>query len=794
MEIYPLDGHIKLEFDKILSLVQTYCLGEKGVEVIAEIEPSSEYEVIKNWLDEVEEYSKANDRNDQLPLYQYESIDEDIVLLRKEGYVLEAEAIRRIYHMSAMGMDLENYFSSLQRQKLAPNLYSIFEAGYFIESNVNKEIDRVLDEEGQVKPDASPELLKISKKIFNTEREVQATYGKLIHHYKMQGWLTDSAESMRNGRRVLAVPAEHKRKIKGIIHDESATGKTVFIEPNDVISSNNDVFNLYTERKKEIYKVLRSLCDTLRPYADAFLDLQAVIVRLDVIRSKSRLAKTLDAHKPELLPTPNLGVKRGFNPVLKYKFLEEEDREVVPFDMELHGQNRLVIVSGPNAGGKSVVLKSVGLIQYMLQCGYLVPVDPNSKMGIFKKLHVDIGDQQSIEDDLSTYSSHLTNLKFFTENADGDTMLLIDEFGTGTDPKIGGAIAEAVLRKVNQRKSFGVITTHYSNLKYYAFKTRGIVNASMEFDQSMLSPTYVLKIGKPGSSFAYEIASKIGLSKEILKYARYKTGKNEKAVDELLISLQSEKKETEEKMESLMGKEDKLNKLIKNYENLHKELEFRRKKLKLKQKESSLQQIGQDNKEIEKVLRQLKEAQNLEKAKKLAEEVKSKRRETVDQITQLKEEVYYSNDIEEVELKVGDYVKMRTGDSSGKILKIQKGNAEVQLGLLKVKIPLKELVPAKPPIELKTKSVKMDLNVSREGVRTKLDVRGYTSVDTRQLVEEFIDTALMHNVTNLTIVHGRGNGVLRKAVHEKLKEYKDVKSLSHPEEEYGGKGITFVKF
>ena len=604
--------------------------------------------------------------------------------------------------------------------------------------------------------------------------------------------LTDSVESMRNGRRVLTVPAEYKRRIGGIIHDESATGKTVFIEPAEVIPLNNEVYNLYTEKKKEIYKVLQILCSSLRPHADDFLDLQAMVVSFDVIRAKCRIAQLLEAHMPILSENPVIGIKQGFNPILKVKF-KKEDRVVVPFDAELHGPNRIIIVSGPNAGGKSVVLKSIGLFQLMVQCGFLVPVDPNSKFGIFKKIFVDIGDQQSLEDDLSTYSSHLQNLKHFTENADSDTLILIDEFGSGTDPKIGGAIAEAVLRKLNQKKVFGVVTTHYSNLKYYAFKTRGIVNASMEFDQLALQPTYQLKIGKPGSSFAYEIATKTGLGKEIIKYAKYKTGKNEKAVDELLIKLQTENKETEEKMEKLMEKEDRLNKLIKNYENLHRELEFRRKKMKLDLKQMTLSQLGKDNRELENTVRELKESKKLEEAKALSKKVKKEREETISEISKLKEEVFYSTDVDRSKLQVGSYARMRSGDASGEILKIKKGVAEIQLGIMKAKVPLKDLEPANEPIELKQKSVKTHLSTSREGVRTKLDVRGYTPIDTRQLVEEFIDTALMHNVTNLTIVHGRGSGALRKAVHEKLKEYKDIKSVTHPEEEFGGKGITYIK-
>jgi DNA mismatch repair protein MutS2 len=791
MVIYPKDVFEKLEFDKILLLTQSECLGSLAASELESIEPSMDLKLVQRMLTEVSEYVASFDRNDQIPLSNYIDITSDVKMLRKEGYVLNIDSIKNIYQLISIANELHKYFDSIQRQKLSPNIYSIFAGGYGIDSDINAMIDNILDEDGEVRPDASEELLKIHRKIVSKEKELQSLYGKIIHTFKTRGLLTDTVESMRNGRRVLTVPAENKRKIGGIIHDESATGKTVFIEPSEVIPVNNEIYNLYTERKKEIYKVIQALCNDLRPHADQFLQLQSTIVRLDIIRSKCRIAQKLEGHQPIVIGKPCFGIKNGYNPILKLKFKQEE-RVVVPFDLELLKNNRILIVSGPNAGGKSVVLKSAGLLQVMLQCGFLIPVDPNSKMGVFNSIFVDIGDQQSLEDDLSTYSSHLQNLKHFTENADEHSLILIDEFGSGTDPKIGGAIAESVLRKLNHTKVHAVITTHYSNLKYYAFKTRGIVNASMEFDQAALLPTFQLKIGKPGSSFAYEIATKTGLDKDIIKYAKFKTGKNEKAVDELLIKLQVEKKETEEKMEKVLAKEDKLNKLIKNYENLHRELEFRRKKLKLTNKEQMLAQLNADNRDLQKVVRELKESQKLEEAKNLAEQVKKDKLETIKAIQDLKEEVYYREDIDVGKIEVGGFVKMRTGDTSGEVLSLKNGVAEVQMGIMKVTIPIRELVPAKEPIELRSRSVNTHLSTSREGVRTKLDVRGYTPIDTRQLVEEFVDTALMHSVSRLTIVHGRGNGVLRKVVHEKLKEYKDVKSVTHPEEEFGGQSITFV--
>lgn len=352
--------------------------------------------------------------------------------------------------------------------------------------------------------------------------------------------MVDTLESLRNGRRVLTVAVEHKRKIPGIIHDESATGKTVYIEPEKVISINHEVYNLYAERRHEIYKILRALCAFIRPYADALLVVQHTLVKLDTIRAKAKFAYRFNAKKPYLNSKSAFGLKTAFNPVLVVKN-EATSSPVIPFDLELFGNNRILVLSGPNAGGKSVALKSVGLLQLMLQSGMLVTADENSKMGIFTKIFVDIGDQQSLEDDLSTYSSHLRNMRITTEEADPHTLILIDEFGSGTDPKIGGAIAEAILNDLNHKKVFGVITTHYSNLKYFAFKAHGLVNGSMEFDKNHLIPTFRMHIGKPGSSFAFEIAEKTGLDARIVSYAQHKTGKNEKAIDEMLITLMSEK-------------------------------------------------------------------------------------------------------------------------------------------------------------------------------------------------------------------------------------------------------------
>jgi DNA mismatch repair protein MutS2 len=429
----------------------------------------------------------------------------------------------------------------------------------------------------------------------------------------------------------------------------------------------------------------------------------------------------------------------------------------------------------------------------MLQSGMLIPVDPNSKVGLFNAFFADIGDQQSIEDDLSTYSSRLKNMKYFIDKADKNSLVLIDEFGSGTDPKMGGAIAEAILRSLNFQRCFGVITTHYSNIKYYAFKTKGIVNGSMEFDKQNISPTFQLKVGSPGSSFAFEIAEKSGLPKEVLEYAKFKTGKNEKAIDELLVDLQTERQELMAKMEKLMSKESELDRLMTNYHELHKELTFRRKKLKLEQKEQKLSKVDQENRELQQVVRELRKSKDLEKAKAELDKRKKEKAQVINNVLELKEKVMEADSFNISDLKIGVYARMRTGDSIGKIVDIRKGKAELEMGIMKVKVPLTELIPTNAPIEQKrSRSLTTDLAGSNSGFDKKLDVRGYTKNDAIDFVEEFMDQALINNISDLKIIHGIGTGVLRKAIHQKLKEYKDVKRVYHPEEEYGGIGVTYV--
>ena len=794
MLLEPNDLLEKLEFDKVVELLKASCYGVLGKEAFDELPFETERAVIVRKLEEVVEYKMTIEESDPFPISAYEPIFEEMKMLAVVDFVLPEEGLQKINQILRNAMRIFQFFD-YSRQEVYPRMYSIVRPITF-ESSLVDAIEAVIDEEGNIKPNASPALAKISRTIGGKQKELDRVFRQIINQYRPKGWLTDNVESFRNGRRVLSVPAEHKRKIRGIIHDESTTGKTAFIEPEAVIEINNDIFDLVTERKKEIYRILKELSATLRPFIPALEVYQQLLATFDVIQAKGHLAVQMRGNQPRVLNKPHLGIEMGYHPLLYLKN-KALGRETVPFDLKLFGANRILILSGPNAGGKSVTMKSVGLMQLMLQAGMLIPVDEISEMGIYQEIFADIGDQQSLEDDLSTYSSRLRNMRIFLEKATDQSLILIDEFGSGTDPKIGGSIAEAILHELNNRNVNGVITTHYSNLKIYAFKTKGLLNGSMLFDKEELAPTYHLKVGRPGSSYAFEIAQKSGLSKKVLNYARHRSGKNEKAVDQLLVELQSERKELEDTLIKLKDREKQLDKLVQNYEMLHKDLEYRRKKVKLDAKEQALQMASRDNKDLERLIRELKEEKNLEKAKQQAAKIREERKQLVEQVDELREAIYYQPEVKpskEGPLTVGDFVKMRMGGATGEIESISKKSAVVKMGMMRMTVPIRDLQHANEPLEVKSKrSVKTEVLDNAAKFESKIDIRGMRLEEAYQVIEEFMDRALMANASNLQIVHGKGNGVLRKAVKMKLREYPSVMNITHPEAKQGGDGVTIVE-
>jgi DNA mismatch repair protein MutS2 len=794
MQLQPRDLYEKLEFNKILDLLEAECYGELGRAKVRALEPLSDPQRIQRLLDETAEFVAILNDKLNFPIGTYEDIAEELRMLEIEGFVLPEEGLRRINVLLLFTRSIFKFFGS-GRQAQFKTLYDQVRNVEF-NAELIQEIERVIDEEGNIKPDASPELSRIRRHIGSKQRELDKAFQSLVNEYRKKGWLTDNVESFRNGRRVLSVPAEHKRKIRGIIHDESSTGKTAFIEPERVIDINNDIFDLQQEEKREIYRILRELSATLRPYVPDMRIYRDIIVIFDVIQAKARFARRLGADKPKLKPEPHLGIRQGRHPLLYLKN-RQLGRPTVPFDLTLFGANRVLVLSGPNAGGKSVTMKAVGLLQLMLQSGMLITVDPESEFGIFDSFFADIGDQQSLEDDLSTYSSRLANAKRFLELADDKTLVLIDEFGSGTDPKTGGAIAEAILNDLHRKGIYGVMTTHYSNLKIFAYKTKGLVNGSMHFDKDTLSPTYELRVGRPGSSYAFEIATKSGLPGRVLKYARKRIGKNERAVDQLLVDLQREKQEIEEQLAALKTKQATLDHLTKTYEQMHRDMEFRRKRLKLEVKEQALTETAQQNKEMERVIREIKEKQNIERAKELAAKVREERNELAEEVTDLRENIYYQEDKKQPdrEIREGDFVKMRTGGATGQVESIDKKRAIVMMGGMRMTVKLRDIQLANTPLEVQsTKSVRSDI----ERVATfdsKLDIRGMRYEEAMQVVEAFIDQAILADAHQVRIVHGKGSGALRKAVHKKLREYKKLNfHIYHPERQGGGDGATIVEF
>lgn len=789
---HPTDIFERLEFDKVKKHLKNFCLGEPGKSGVDAMTPMKSVEQIKGLLKETDEFKKGIMRNEPLPLRNYSAIDQEIRRLAVENYVLQAEGFMIIRQLLVNTRDILNYFTA-ERKLQYPNLH-LRSSKVEWKKELLIAIDRVFDDDGEVKSGASAELSRIRRMIQSKSGEQDKVFKSLVQKYRQSGWLTENAETIRNGRRVLSVPAEHKRKVSGITHDESSTGRTVYIEPDGIIHINNEIFSLYIEEKKEIYKILQQLSALFKDEVSYLEDCEALVAHMDFTRAKAQLAFKMMADMPKIEDQPKLAFKSAYHPLLYLKN-KEEGKKTVPFDLELFPPNRILLLSGPNAGGKSVTMKAVGLLQLMVQSGMLIPAAAHSEVGIFSGFFADIGDQQSLEEDLSTYSSHLHNMKQISEHADERSLLLIDEFGSGTDPKMGGAIAESLLKTFNKMKTWAVITTHYSNLKIFAFNNKGIVNGAMTFDKENLHPTFQFNIGKPGSSFAFEIATKSGLAENILQYARRRAGEKENEVDELLVDLQNERAELLEKLADLEQKEKALDRLTKNYEQAQKDHEHRRKRLKMEIKEAALQKVERENQELQKLIKELKAKDSIAEAREVVQKRKRERKALVNDLEQLKEEVFYQDmKVSETEMKPGMHVRMRNGGAVGIIESIDRKNAQVQVGDLHMQVKLRDLVAIEAPLTpTKKVSVVYDTVQSNSKFEHKIDIRGFRMDEASRRVQEFMDQAALSSATQVEILHGKGDGILKKIVRQKLREYSFIKNIRHPAPDAGGDGITIVE-
>jgi DNA mismatch repair protein MutS2 len=582
--IYPGNFENKIGFDRIRTLLSEKCLSPMGLEKVNSIKFIDDFEYLSVELSATYEFQQILIFEDFFPSEHYYKISDCLNKIRIEGTFPEVQEVFDLKRTLETVKTILNFFRNKDAVKypvLRSMCSSVKTYPYVLEA-----IDRIIDKRGVVKDNASARLKEIRSELISRNIHVSKRLNAILKQAQSDGIVdSDSTVSVRNGRGVIPVSSYDKRKIRGLIHDQSASGKTVFIEPEEIVEINNDIIELEYEERREIVRILTAFADNVRPYIDDLLESNIFLGEIDFIRSKALLGNHLKSIKPVLTNKPFLLWNRAIHPLLALTFEKSAGRKVVPLEIVLDEKNRILLISGPNAGGKSVCLKTVGLLQYMLQCGLTIPVGEGSETGIFKNILIDIGDEQSIDNDLSTYSSHLINMKYFIKNGTDKTLILIDEFGTGTEPMLGGSIAEAILGELNRKRVFGVITTHYTNLKHFASLTDGIVNGAMAFDNHLMQPLFQLTIGKPGSSFAFEIARKIGLPEEILEAASEKAGVKNINYDRHLKDIARDKRYWETKRQNIRQQEKRLEELMAEYEkelsgakNLRKEIITRAKR------------------------------------------------------------------------------------------------------------------------------------------------------------------------------------------------------------------------
>ncbi|MEE9373830.1 MAG: Smr/MutS family protein [Saprospiraceae bacterium] len=782
----------QLEFNEIIALASKSVKGPGGLSYFENIHFNYEMQTLNAELNRLTELVEILLSPESIVIHPYDAIANDLFYLKKENYTLDSAAVLRINRILLNFKGIDTFFFGKKRKDFT-TLANFFEYNDFYSPFI-RSISRIFDEQGDLKKDATPELARIFRMISSKEKEIDKVFDRILSDYKSKGLLSDSSESIKSGRRVLALPAENKRIVKGIIHDESSSGKTVFIEPSGVIQVNNLLIELENEKRKEVFKILKELSNELRSYTFEIEELYNHVAYFDFLSCKAHLAISMDAIRPKLTDKTCLHLKKSAHPLLKHKEMTLDGFKVVPFDLMLKKDNRILLISGPNAGGKTVTLKAIGLIHLMVYSGFLVPVEEGSVIGDFKSIFANIGDLQNLDEGLSTYSSHLESMNHVVKNVNNESLILIDEFGSGTDPKVGGAIAESILRRFNHLKAYGIITTHYSSLKVFAYKEKGVVNGAMHFNEKELAPTYKLHVGAPGSSYAFEVAYKIGLHPALIKYARKKVGRKENAIEHLLVSLQKEKAEYDEKLRQIYDERNRLDQLIQSYDQMNKDLIIKKKKHKIRLKENKIAAIETDRIKIDQVIKTLAKEKKLEDAKMLREELKQKRTTESYDVVDLKQEILEVAPVDYI-YKIGDHVAFVDGDTQGIIKKIKKKNADILSGNMIISVALSSLRPIRKQIEI-SRSRKINIDTSgNTGINdSKLDIRGYNYQDAAQSIEEFLDNALLGSSSLLEVIHGKGSGVLRKLLLKKLKEYKDVKKVWHPKEEGGGQGSTLIKF
>ncbi|HLP74329.1 MAG TPA: Smr/MutS family protein [Bacteroidales bacterium] len=820
--VYPDNFENKIGFDRIRKLLSEYCISRMGLEKVENISFLTDLQFLTDELSATYEMQQILTIEDHFPSEDYFRISDTLNKIRIEGTFPEVQEVFDLRRSIETVRDILNFFKRRESDRY-PVLKSRC-SPVKMYPYVSDAIDRIIDKKGIIKDTASPRLKEIRSEIASKNMQAARRLAAIMKQAQAEGIVdSDIAVSIRNGRGVIPVNVYDKRKIRGLIHDQSASGKTVFIEPEEIVEINNDIVELEYEERREIVRILTSLADNIRPYIDDLVQCDSFLGEMDFTRAKATLGNRLQCIKPALADRPSVLWRKASHPLLTLAFEKTPARKVVPLDIELNDNNRILLISGPNAGGKSVCLKTVGLIQYMFQCGMTVPVHEGTEMGIFEKILIDIGDEQSIENDLSTYSSHLLNMKFFLRNGNDNSLILIDEFGTGTEPMLGGAIAEAILAELNSRKVYGVITTHYTNLKHFASLTDGIVNGAMAFDNHLMQPLFQLYIGKPGSSFAFEIARKIGLPENILSGASEKAGVKNIDYDKNLRDIARDKRYWETKRQNIRQHEKRLEELMEAYEKEISGAKALRKEIITKAKDEAGHLLQESNRVIENTIRQIREAQaEKEKTKDVRQKLEEFRENVVKNENQEETKTIgkaelLASKVQKIKrkrqpekekpvpveqpLKAGDAVRMKDTQAAGEIIEIKDKMARIETGSLRFLVSLdkierisrselkKSLRSQQPEREEMASSVvPRNLNFYPE-----IDIRGMRGDEAIQKVQDLVDTAIVVRHRNLRILHGKGNGILRQLVRDYLSTVDLVKSYRDEHIEMGGTGITMVE-
>jgi DNA mismatch repair protein MutS2 len=783
--LYPPTSVDKLGFNEIKELIKAHCLSEMGRQMVDRIQVMNNYDQIRKFLSQANEFKNILENDDALPINHFFDIKSLANKARIEGAFLNEEEFYQVQASLTTVFAVIAYFN--EREGLYPNLVALFEH-LPIEKAILKKIDLVIDQKGKIRPNASRDLQEITSGIAKAEQEARKKIDMVFKNATSNGWTADGSLTVRDGRLCIPLLAENKRKIKGFIHDESASGQTVYMEPEEVFSLNNKIRDLEFDRRREIIKIFTHLTDELRPYVPLLLSYHSLLTKLDFVRAKALFAIDIEAEMPVVVNEAMMKLNNARHPLLFLSF-KKEQKTVIPLNVQIDEHTRVIVVSGPNAGGKSVCMKTVGLLQMMVQAGLLISASEVSVVGVFKQIFVDIGDDQSIESDLSTYSAHLSKMKNFVEQANGKTMILIDEFGTGTDPQFGGPIAEAVLESLNHKKVKGMVTTHYSNLKIFASHTEGLENASMLFNNVEMKPLYILEVGKPGSSYAFEIAQKIGLPQNVLNLAKNKISAGQKKVDTLLVDLEREKKEIFDTKLKLDKQQRQVNILLAENEKLKSYLEENKKALIKEAKDQAKNIILNANKLVENTISEIKSSNaDKEKTRTLRENLNIELQKNT-----VKPSASKPQATDDEELKPGDWVKLTDSETTGQVLELIKDNVIIAIG------DLRTIAKRKRVVKVSRSSVPKEIRKSFSShtgdvasFSPEIDVRGMRTEDALSNIERLFDRALMMGYGNLKIIHGKGDGILRKMIRQYLKKYEQVDRMEDEHADRGGDGITYV--